>query len=814
MRIPISAEVISRDGTTGRDATLKNGLAEANGDDLIIRKRPGMYDLGSVGAGAAQVLAPWQGKLVGVAGDLITSSYITTGEPESGVLQNYAGKGVVFGVVSNGVYSVAAFDSELYRSTNSGASFASVLSIGSTFGSIAFGNGVFVAVIPAATSNDIRYSTDNGATWNSATSGASVTKSLSFAGGYFFLTGANGKLYTSANGSSWTDRTISTTNDLSPVVVYGGGKWVVGTVQGVIYSATAINTWTANPVQPAAPVVYGNGVFVGHDGGDLYYSDDGINYTFAYETGDSILTPVAFFDGAFWSKAEYGDLLFYSTDGVTWYSQTVPDGGTSGVNTTVSAFDYGLFIGAVDQIFRYQIISSEKITVENSLSLSPTTADLDLWWNLSGAAASSQYLFLKNAEQGFLLDSTLTLSEITDGDYPASTVPGAVWLDGTFYVMDATARIYGSDLNNPSAWNALNFITAIKEPGAGVAIAKSQNYVIAFKEWSTELFFDAGNATGSPLSPVDNGFSLVGCASGYSVTEVDGTLFWVSQTKQNGRGVHMMIGLESKEITTPSVQRILNRDDMSQVSAYGLRIGGAVCYILTLKDTGVTLVYNAQSAKWSEWTSLTARTPQSCTITRDGQVATVTCNNHGLADGDPALIAGANDIEYNGRHQIRLIDANTFSFYVENSPATPATGTITVTGYTSSRFKLTKHVKALGRDLLLHETNGHIYTPKDTQYSDDAPIDFIVRTAKFDGGRESVKTCASTSLIGNKSDSEAMLRWSDDDRQSNSKYRRVDMSQERSKLSRCGSFRRRSFDIRHVADEQVQISALEIETGA
>ena len=113
--------------------------------------------------------------------------------------------------------------------------------------------------------------------------------------------------------------------------------------------------------------------------------------------------------------------------------------------------------------------------------------------------------------------------------------------------MDSTARIYGSDLNNPAAWNALNFITAIKEPGSGVALAKSQNYVIAFKEWSTEFFFDAGNATGSPLSPVDNGFSLIGCASGESLAEVDGTLFWVSQTKQNGRGVHMMIGLESKD---------------------------------------------------------------------------------------------------------------------------------------------------------------------------------------------------------------------------------------------------------------------------
>ena len=55
------------------------------------------------------------------------------------------------------------------------------------------------------------------------------------------------------------------------------GDW---TVQGVIYSATNISSWTANPVQPASPnVVYGNGVFVGNDGADLYVSTDGLTFT-------------------------------------------------------------------------------------------------------------------------------------------------------------------------------------------------------------------------------------------------------------------------------------------------------------------------------------------------------------------------------------------------------------------------------------------------------------------------------------------------------------------------------------------------------
>jgi hypothetical protein len=48
--------------------------------------------------------------------------------------------------------------------------------------------------------------------------------------------------------------------------------------------------------------------------------------------------------------------------------------------------------------------------------------------------------------------------------------------------------IYNSGLNNPTSWNALDFITAAIEPGGGVALAKSQNYLIAFKEWSRRNF--------------------------------------------------------------------------------------------------------------------------------------------------------------------------------------------------------------------------------------------------------------------------------------------------------------------------------------
>lgn len=66
------------------------------------------------------------------------------------------------------------------------------------------------------------------------------------------------------------------------------------------------------------------------------------------------------------------------------------------------------------------------------------------------------------------------------------------------------------------------------------------------------------------------------------------------------------------------------------------------------------------------------------TITRVGSTATVTtAAAHGFETGDVALIAGAAPSEYNGEHQVTMIDATSFYFAIAGEPATPATGSIT-----------------------------------------------------------------------------------------------------------------------------------------
>lgn len=65
------------------------------------------------------------------------------------------------------------------------------------------------------------------------------------------------------------------------------------------------------------------------------------------------------------------------------------------------------------------------------------------------------------------------------------------------------------------------------------------------------------------------------------------------------------------------------------------------------------------------------------TITRSGSTATATCTAHGFANRRVVTVSGAGESEYNGMFRITGVpDADTFTFEVTGTPATPATGTI------------------------------------------------------------------------------------------------------------------------------------------
>jgi len=91
-----------------------------------------------------------------------------------------------------------------------------------------------------------------------------------------------------------------------------------------------------------------------------------------------------------------------------------------------------------------------------------------------------------------------------------------------------------------------------------------------------------------------------------------------------------------------------------------------------------TLFTNAEGLQFEVQlgVSLVLNTFVITTITRSGSTATATRAGHNLATGMTINISGAVETEYNGSFVVTVIDADTFSYTVSGTPATPATGTI------------------------------------------------------------------------------------------------------------------------------------------
>ena len=108
-----------------------------------------------------------------------------------------------------------------------------------------------------------------------------------------------------------------------------------------------------------------------------------------------------------------------------------------------------------------------------------TVSNLPFQFCLQDSASGATGFMFKSTKDCYLFDGVAnTVTKISDADYPATTVPGVAFLDGYFFVMDASGTIHNSGLETPLVWNSLDFIKCEAEPDSGAAIAKWQNYIV------------------------------------------------------------------------------------------------------------------------------------------------------------------------------------------------------------------------------------------------------------------------------------------------------------------------------------------------
>jgi hypothetical protein len=222
----------------------------------------------------------------------------------------------------------------------------------------------------------------------------------------------------------------------------------------------------------------------------------------------------------------------------------------------------------------------------------------------SETRASTPLLVIQDGNDLWTVAADGTVTEVTDAHFPSAIVGGVAHLETYTFVMTPDGAIYHSEVNDPSSWVATSFLTCQIGSDKGVGIASHKNYIVGFGEWTTEFFFNAGNASGSVLSPVDGAVVNWGCAEGNTIATAGDTVVWLGQSINGGKAVMMLDGLSPKIISTRSIERQLEKEaDLSDCYAYCLHLGGHIHYCLTLKTAAITLVFDLRDEVWWQMTS-------------------------------------------------------------------------------------------------------------------------------------------------------------------------------------------------------------------
>jgi len=220
----------------------------------------------------------------------------------------------------------------------------------SSWYSVAYGNGVFVAVARTGT-NRVMTSPD-GVTWTTRTAAVqSGWYAVTYGNGLFVAVSENAVM-TSPDGVTWTARTSAIACDECEVrVTFGNGVFVAVASGGTnrVMTSTDGVTWTARtaPLSGWRSVTYGNGVFVAvaSNGTDLVMTstDDGVTWTARTAAKANGWRSVTYGNGVFVAVANSGtDLVMTSTDnGETWTARSAADPMTSWISVT---YGDGVFV--------------------------------------------------------------------------------------------------------------------------------------------------------------------------------------------------------------------------------------------------------------------------------------------------------------------------------------------------------------------------------------------------------------------------------------------------------------------------------------
>lgn len=197
---------------------------------------------------------------------------------------------------------------------------------------------------------------------------------------------------------------------------------------------------------------------------------------------------------------------------------------------------------------------------------------------------------------GFACDGS-AVSAITDPDFTADG-GGAdpVFLDSYLvFRRPGSAAFFNSGLGNLT-FNGLDIAAAEGAPGNLVGLGVNNRELIPLKETSSELWYNAGNPTGSPFARSPNGFKELGCAAGGSIATQDNAAVMLASDRTFRRLADVWT-----RFSHHGIESILQRMSvLSDCVAIPYTQEGHLFVAFTFRSAARTLVMDFTTGEWHE----------------------------------------------------------------------------------------------------------------------------------------------------------------------------------------------------------------------
>lgn len=205
--------------------------------------------------------------------------------------------------------------------------------------------------------------------------------------------------------------------------------------------------------------------------------------------------------------------------------------------------------------------------------------------------------------------STNVLTTITDSAFPANAHQAA-FLDGYFIVTAQNMAFSVSTLYDGTTWPALATAAAIASPDNIQKPFGSNQILYLIKDSTTEVWQNAAIPTsqGCPFAHIPGSLVNFGTNADRSVARVGDTVFMLGTTRVQDSAVYFGVvsvsGTSVQKVSTPAIDyRISRLASTSDAISYVWTYEGHLFYVLTFPTDDLTLVYDATTQQWFDWST-------------------------------------------------------------------------------------------------------------------------------------------------------------------------------------------------------------------